>query len=190
MLFMSNNKLAILDNIFSHAHSSSWYNKPEYFSWVPFTSEDTVILTDNHVCFVDKIKAKKKIAWLIESPLITSQSYDFISKNSHKFYKIFTFDFKLLQTISNAELLPIGGCWIEKQDRAIAPKTKLISTIVSPKRNLPGHLLRHEIINKFSTIDAYGKTYNQITNKIEALRDYRFSVVVENCKINYYFTEK
>ena len=39
-------------------------------------------------------------------------------------------------------------------------------------------------------MDVYGKGRNEIKLKIEGLKDYRFSIVIENCKRDYYFTEK
>jgi hypothetical protein len=54
-----------------------------------------------------------------------------------------------------------------------------------------GHALRHEIYNKFrNKIDFYGRGINPINKKIDGLKDYMFSVVVENTKKDYYFTEK
>ena len=49
---------------------------------------------------------------------------------------------------------------------------------------------RNEISKKFKNIDIYGNGYNPIKNKIEGLKDYCFSIVIENTKEDYYFTEK
>jgi hypothetical protein len=38
--------------------------------------------------------------------------------------------------------------------------------------------------------DVYGYGYNPIADKIEGLKDYMFSIAIENCKSDYYFTEK
>ena len=56
---------------------------------------------------------------------------------------------------------------------------------------ITGHQLRHTIINKLQNqIDVYGRGWNPIDYKLNGLKDYRFTIVVENCKRDYWFTEK
>jgi hypothetical protein len=187
---MLKNSLNITDNLFSHSYSSSWYNRPKFFEWDRTFNSDLMVFTDNSLSKVDEIDCEKKIAWLVESPSITKESYDYIKNNHHKFYKILTFDRQILENIPNTNLLPIGGCWIKEEDIKIHKKNKLVSIIVSTKRNLEGHILRHNIVDNFPNIHVYGSGYNHIDNKITGLKDYKFSIVVENQKTDYYFTEK
>jgi len=188
--YMLRDKLHILDDLFLHSNSSSWYNKPTMFDWVRSSNIELTVLTDNLLKTVDNVISKNKIGWLVESPLITKSSYDFVLKNYNKFDKIFTFDKSILDVVENSELLPIGGCWINDEDRFVHNKTKGVSIISSSKNFLPGHKLRHEIISVFNNIDIYGYGYNFIENKIYGLGEYKFSIVVENFKSDYYFTEK
>lgn len=176
--------------MFAHTNSSSWYNKPTNFTWCREDYGDVVVFTDTSLNMVDGITRTKKYAWLIESPLYTKLNYDFIRTNFNKFDSVFTFDKELLNLSPKFHFLPIGGCWISEGDRVIHDKNKLLSIIASRKQELPGHILRHEIIKKFNNIDVFGNGYNPIDNKILALGDYKFSIVVENCKKDYYFTEK
>jgi hypothetical protein len=187
------NKLYIKDTLFSHAYSSSWYNKPTNFEWSNDDDGDYIILTDDMIFSVDKYKNKNVYAWLIESPVIKPISYDFILNNYHKFYKIFTFDKRLLEISDKSILIPIGGCWINEHDRLVHNKNKILSIISSSKRNSLGHKLRHDTIAAFSEdydIDVFGSGYKFIENKIDALKEYKFSIVIENCQSDYYFTEK
>ena len=92
---------------------------------------------------------------------------------------------------------PFGGCWILPEDRKIYPKKKLISIIASEKRETEGHKLRHEIIDAIRKdpvvskyVDVFGRGYNPVDYKLEALKDYRFSIVIENEKTPFWFTEK
>lgn len=187
--YMSKDKLHIIDTIFSHAHSSSWYNKPSLFDWVRSHSDDQIVITDNSLFMVDKITSTKKYAWLVESPKITPMAYEFIRNNYNKFDLIFTFDKDLLELSDKFVLLPIGGCWIEEEDRKLYEKTKLVSIILSEKKSTEGHQLRHKIVEKHPTLDVFGYN-NHIVKKISGLKDYKFSVIIENCKKDYYFTEK
>lgn len=185
-----NQKLHIYDSLFGHAKSTSLENTPKYFQWERSYNPDLIFFSDSHLHYVDQINSKKKIAWLIETPSMSVYQYQFILRNYEKFYKIFTHNKNLLENIKNTELLPIGGCWINEQDQKIYDKNKNVSIIASGKNSFVGHMLRHEIISKISGIDVFGFAYKKIDNKIEGLRDYKFSIVVENAKEDYYFTEK
>jgi hypothetical protein len=188
-------KLYIKDSLFSHAFSSSWYNKPTNFEWIRNDNEKYLILTDDSVYDINLYNNKKLYAWLLESPLIKPNSYKFIKENYHFFENIFTFDKNLLELSDKFILVPIGGCWIKEEERKIYEKNTDISIIASNKRQTEGHKLRHNVIAAFSEdydIDIYGNGngYKFIENKIESLKDYKFSIVIENCKSDYYFTEK
>jgi hypothetical protein len=150
---------------------------------------DHLFFTDESIFGVNHFKNKKKFAWLIESPELKQNSYDFIEVNYNLFDKIFTFDKHLLDISDKFVFVPIGGCWIDESDRKIHKKNKLVSFIMSSKMWTSGHRLRHEINNTVNNIDKYGFE-NPITKKIEGLGDYMFSIVVENCKKDFYFTEK
>lgn len=186
---MLKDKLHISDSIFSHAHSSSWYNKPTEFEWVRSYDGECMVFTDNHLKTVDNYETNKKYAWLVESPKITPHAYGFIKTNFDKFEKVFTFNKELLDSSDKFVFNPHGGCWINEEDRFIHDKTKMVSIIASPKTITEGHRLRHSVINAFNNIEVFG-FHSRIENKITGLKDFRFSIVIENCKEDYYFTEK
>jgi hypothetical protein len=187
---MLKDKLHILDNIFSHAKSSSLDNVPSKFDWVWSIDPDMTVITDNHVNIVDDVLTKTKIAWLVESPTYMKKSNDFVRLNHWKFDKIFTCNREILDTVENSDLVPIGGCWIPETERVIHKKNKIISIIASNKTFLTGHKLRHEVISKIPKLDVYGRGYKEIPTKLDGLKDYKFSIAIENDKIDYYFTEK
>ena len=182
-------KLYINDVLFSHSFSSSWYNKPTNFEWVRTNDEEHLFFTDDTVFDIEHFNNKKKFAWLVESPEFKQNSYDFIKYNHNLFDKIFTFDKNLLEISDKFVFTPIGGCWIDESDRKIHIKNKLVSFIMSSKMLTSGHRLRHEVNKKLTNVDKYGFE-NPIQNKIDGLRDYMFSIVIENCSKDYYFTEK
>jgi len=188
-LFMSKDKLYIYDSMFSHAKSSSWYNEPELFEWVGKYDENHLVFTDFSLRHVDHFNNSKKYGWLLESPEITPFAYNFIRENYDKFNLIFTFDKTLLELSEKFVLVPYGGCWIDVEDRMVHDKSKNVSIILSSKRTTAGHRFRHLALEIFPEIDFFGFN-NPIEKKITALKNYRFSVVVENCQKDYYFSEK
>jgi len=188
---MNIEKLNIIDNFFSHASSSSWYNSPKNFLWDRDTILDDnqiVVITD--LTLVEKLPNKKVYGWLVESPLVTPQYYEYAKNNFNLFEGIFTFDVELLNISEKFVLIPLGGCWINENERFITEKNKLISMIYSNKKHLVGHKLRHDISNQINGIDFYGSGYKPIINKSEALKEYMFSITIENCKKDFYFSEK
>lgn len=75
------------------------------------------------------------------------------------------------------------------------PKTKLISVIASNKAFTPEHAKRLNFAKKLKEhygdqIDFYGRGFKPMDDKLDALRDYRFNVVLENSSADDYFSEK
>jgi len=178
----------LIDNQFAHSEYSTPFQKLD-FKWnrsINNTSE-LVIVTDTMCNNVDKYN--NKICWLLESKEITGRYYDYIKNNYIKFNHIFTHDKELLNLV-NAIFIPVCGCWIYPQEQKVYEKTKGISIISSGKTQTFGHNLRHEIVKNIRNLDVYGRGYKPVENKLEALKDYRYSIVIENGKYDYYFTEK
>lgn len=74
-------------------------------------------------------------------------------------------------------------------------KTKTVSIITSNKVSQPGHIKRVDIINRLlkdfpGQIDMFGKGYNFIDTKADALLSYRFHICIENAFIPNCWTEK
>lgn len=74
-------------------------------------------------------------------------------------------------------------------------KTKLISIITTKKNNTPGHQKRLEFIERLykhfgRKLDIYDNNIKRYEDKWEATVDYKYHIVLENCSINDYWTEK
>jgi len=83
-------------------------------------------------------------------------------------------------------------------------KTRLMSIMVSEKKNAPGHNYRHELVKEILKtnlpIDIYGRgcpLYNMNDNRIkgkfeekELYEDYKFHICIENFQTSYYYSEK
>ena len=188
---MTKIKLPIRDSLFAHNSISSFWNESEFIEWDRGEiKKDYVFLTDSDVHTVDSINGIKKYAWLLESPQVTPKAYDFVKLNHRKFDKIFTFDYEILK-YENSVFLPFGGSMLSKEDIKIHDKHKNISMMLSWKRDLEGHKLRHTIRNIYNGISFYGSGINGVNEKkVVSTKDYRFSIAIENCKKDFYFTEK
>jgi hypothetical protein len=179
---------------------------------IDINKNDIVIYTDTTIGKIHPY-AKKNIALMIESQELHRPYYDYIEKNNKLFDLVLTFDKKLLDRGENFRLNLYGTTWLNEIYRNIWSKSKICSFIISNKKITSGHRLRHIIVNslqynninfidiyggnhkplQFTQTQAFDKDHNSqhISNqKILGLKDYMFSIVIENCKENYYFTEK
>ena len=133
-----------------------------------------------------------KVAWLLEPPSIQDWPYNWIAANPGLFDYVLTYDKRLLDLgDSRVKFAPHGGSWIDWDLWGTYEKTKDVCMIVSDKMDSEGHKLRHEIANEFGDrIDVYGPSYQKFDRKFDVLRHYRYCVVVESVKMDYYFSEK
>jgi hypothetical protein len=161
------------------------YNKMQWDGITLFTNE--YMLSD----LVDSVEGPIKIGWLTEPRVVIPDVYSKVDDVNTKFDYILTHDKSLLNSSLNYKFAPVGGCWIKEENYKVWPKDKLISIIASSKNFTDGQQLRHDIIKRHrGNLDVFGEGYNSIENKEEGLARHRFSVVVENCSVDGYFTEK
>lgn len=157
------------------------------FNGITIFSDDTIESN-----LVNTINSPNKIGWLMETREVAPQRYDNFENYKNNYNFIMTHDnFLLKKYPEKTKFIPFGGCWIKDSNFNIYPKTKLISMVLSDKKYLKGHKIRHEIFKSYLGIDYYGRgTNNPIEYKEASLKDYYFSIVIENSKTNNYFTEK
>lgn len=180
---------------------SSARNNPKLLQWLSRDTQDPhefTIYVDNYIKdwgFNDP--SREKMGWLLESPQMNESTIKYLLDNLDmvkEHYKyIFTCVDSLIAlgapfvyTISNA--VP----WIWPENRKIHSKSKLVSMIASNKGWLRGHQNRLNWVEKLQNkVDLFGTGRpNQLRDKEDGLRDYMFSVSIENDDSDTYFTEK
>ena len=178
-------RISLKDIHFAHCES---VGGPFSFPAVPFewdraTDESPLIVyTDNSLEEAVDQSYRQKVAWLVESPLATAKAYLWIRRHYEYFNLVLTFDQELLEDLPNSRPVLLGGCWIRETDRRLHAKTKNVSIIASTKKAIRKNRDR---------IDAIlGGGYQPINDKIDGLGPFRYSIVIENCRRNYYFSEK
>lgn len=193
---MNLKKVKIIDRNFAHAKYTTDYQESKYIEWVRETmpeNNEILFFTDNMLYYHQNFNCLK-VGMLLEPRAINPSIYKWVETNHNDFYKIFTYDKELIDNFDNVEFYPHCGCWIKESDQVIYEKEKLISIIASSKSQTEGHRLRHEAINLAKEnnikLEIFGRVYKPIDYKLEALDKYAFSIVIENSKIDYYFTEK
>lgn len=149
-----------------------------------------VVLTDYRLN--TKCLSLCPIAWLVESPDIAPEIYDPRKVNYAKFKRVITFHHRLLETLPNAVEGLMGGAHVHADDVGLWHKTKLVSMIASSKDTTAGHKFRCRVTSALTDrVDLFGRgRARPLENKGDGLRDYAFSVAVENCRVPHYFSEK
>jgi len=189
-------KFNMLSGQFSHDVSSTVNQQPKNFSWEFFSkNNDISFYIDMDVIrgIQDKNDGKLKFLWTLESKYFNNNCFEFIKNNLNQvletFELIFTYNDELLQLDEKFVRVPAMGSWIK--DPKIYEKTKLVSMITSNKTFTPQQ--KERVIfaeNNKNTIDVYGRGFNDIEKKEYGLKDYMFSVCIENSTHDTYFTEK
>lgn len=129
---------------------------------------------------------------IYESRAIIPDFYDAVLINPIRWKKIFTHDLSICDGKKIIHIPPFTPTWICESDYDIYKKSKLVSMIASDKMMCDGHFYRDRVAKEFPYTDhLYGKgRRNELVNKIDGLKDYMFSVAIENAKYDTYFTEK
>ncbi len=165
-----------------------------YFSWhwdEKKEDSDITVFTDEHIKEAPYCNSKVKIAWLVEPPSVKPHLYQMYDFLDNKFNFIFSYYYQITKKSEKFLFCPYGGTWVYTQDRKIYKKTKKLSIISSLKNSAPGHKIRIGAMNRFKEkMDLYGRGHNEISNKLEGLKEYMFSIAIENMKCPFYFTEK
>jgi len=175
--------------------STSCSNTAKYVEWVHDGSGDiNLYVSQTSINVINDKPVKPTYIWLLESRQIIPQFYDWVLNNydfvMSRVDGIFSCDESVCEKYDGISyVVPNAAPWVV--DRQIYKKTKLISMIASNKNMCEGHLKRLSFVNKFrDKLDFYGRGFNEISRKEDGLRDYMFSVCIENAVYDTYFTEK
>jgi len=194
-------KIGLHDEEFRHLSNYCGYDAPEEMEWAK-DSYDQDILVFTERCYERVLnplcKGKIKIAWPLEPRAIHGYAYENLCSGLHSsFDYVLTFDLEFTNWLhANSKAKPLfwtpGGSWILLRDWKIYPKTKNVSIVAGMKTWTVGHRLRQEVIKRFPSqfdlVCGYGRA--PVEPKSEIFKDFRYSVVIENSKVDYYWTDK
>lgn len=137
--------------------------------------------------YIGDARGKGQVAWLLEPFFLHPAPY--LTAMEKGFDYVLTHDQNFVTNDERWLWYPAGGSWIAPQDWDIHEKTKDVSILLSSKKSTRGHRLRHEVIERYGDkVDVFGLDHR--VTPLEALADYRYSIIIENEKSRYWFTEK
>lgn len=168
------------------------HNDAPSFRWnlTDMSLDDVVFYTDKKMMMPNKI-GNIKVGIIYEPTEINQEVHSWIRQNYDQMDYIFTWDKELCKVSPKFIFMVYGIAWIKEQFFAIYPKTKNTSIVVSEKRHLKGHNIRHQAVNAYRNhFDLYGRGYNKIESLLTAFQDYRFTIVIENTNQDCNLSEK
>jgi hypothetical protein len=180
---------------FQHSISSTGCEN-KYVKWVKNNHTASISIYIDYSILEPPNSNTKNYGWLCESKTIIPDAYKWAANHYEQleknFIKVFTHDVSLTEISNVFHLVQCSGkSIIPEKDYKIYDKTKLISIIASNKIFCNEHIYRQEIVSKYrKKCDTYGRGYNEIKNKIDGLKDYCFSISMENATYPNMFTEK
>jgi hypothetical protein len=196
------NKMHIFTTAFENGSCAKC--SPKNFQWIfnsyPKTLEPVVYFDDFIFRQLKDEYPGIKYGWLGESSEIIAHIINAIIQNKpilKAIYKnIFTNDRRLINLDPEFFLYnpPASNVpWITKPQ--IYEKNKLCSYITSFKKYTTGHTKRLELFDQLKDNPTFkdhifGREYRFIEDKIDGLKDYMFSIVIENSIYPKYYTEK
>lgn len=158
----------------------------------------------DHVILMATSRAMLTVRWYVkcrvsvmifEPPTIQGRWYRLLRViGPASFHRVFTHHPGLAAALGNGRLVPHGGATIETRADEPPAKRALAAIIASHHTSMPGHRLRHRVVEWSRThrpdLEAFGTGYRPIDDKWEGHAPFAYSVVIENSRCPGYFTEK
>lgn len=199
----------LIDNNFAHDKYSVAGVDSKYIIWDRDLKDLNNPTFYSHIRMLDiekQLSTKdKSYGFIIESRAIEGLGYQLVENVLPKFNKVFTHNSEFIKKYDNCKWIPGGGIWIGGRNDlphgegeiGIYNKNKLCSMVSSNKKMCELHLIRLQImqsIQENSKIDKFfgggGPGDGNWLPIFRTLKDYMFSIVIENFIDDLYFTEK
>lgn len=141
---------------------------------------------------VAEVESRYKIGWLHEGKELHPENYAAAPSALEHLDYILTYDETLLASDPRFIKIIRGGSWVPLSDWRLAPKSRLVSMILSDKHQTSGHRLRWEIADRWpsDSIEYFGARGVKFgTIKAIPYEQSYFAIVVEACRENNFFSE-
>ena len=200
----------LIDGHFANDKYSVAGRDSEYVNWDRnLTNLDNPTFYSHMEMFkIDQLNTPKENSYVLifESRGIDLQTYSSVESLIPKFNKVFTHNSEYLKKYENCKWIPGGGICVggrkdfphSEGEIGIQEKTKLCSMVSSNKQLCKGHLNRLHIMNIIkdnSKVDKFFGIGGPSDNSgwipiFRSLKDYMFSIVIENYVDDLYITER
>lgn len=196
----------LVDTSFAHASSSVAGVTPNQVTWKRENHDPNLptFFTNETALRPSRLRIPKELRYgvLLESKAIIPKVYERVEEVITDFELFFTHNTKLLRRYENARWIPGGGVWVggDYAGGTLGVNGKSRSTSMLSSRKVQSRL--HRLRLKTALLLEYQKKYDvdvfrqnlfgspRRISVWETLRDYRYSICIENFIDDEYFTEK
>ena len=184
-----------------YMRDGKYFFTSEQYGWL---NADWLIVIDSpHSCFYTNIPRERRILFFGEPPEI--RDYSQYIHYLEQFGIIVSIcdipNYSGRVIVSNSRLGWTAGIHgelssMEKAERyPLPPKNRTISIISSLKHRTEYHRKRVEFMRRLQdelsgVIDCFGREFNPVDDKLQAIAPYKYHVVIENSRHKNYWTEK
>lgn len=196
----------LVDTSFAHASSSVAGVTPNEVAWKRESHDPNfpTFFTNESTLLPSRLRIPKELRYgfLFESKAIIPKVYERVEKVITDFELFFTHNTKLLQRYENARWIPGGGVWVggDYAGGTLGLNRKSRSVSILSSRKVQSRLHRTRLktallleYRKKYDVDVFRQSLVGSPGRIsvwETLRDYRYSICIENFVDDEYFTEK
>lgn len=193
----SKTKILIDDGTFAHQNAIGYAGEnsgrhPDAFEWSRdgMTLSKYKFFTDMTIWKAEEDPHPHKVAILLEPYVLSANHYHKALELKDRFEAIFTHEKGYLDKGEPFKFYPFGGSWLKRW--GIKEKSHDVSILTSFKTQTEGHQIRHRIVEEFGhRMMVFGEPYTDyLETKYPALAPFRYSVIVESGRGDYWFTEK
>ena len=199
----------LLDGHFAHDKYSVAGRDSDYIDWDRNLKDlnNPTFYSHMQMFRVEELNTSRDNSYglIFESRGIEPQTYNSVESIVPRFNKVFTHNSQYLKKYKNCKWIPGGGIWVGGRSDTphgegeikIQQKYKLCSMVSSNKTMCQGHLTRLQIMQILKDQPKVDKFFGGGGPGTEgwipifrSLKDYMFSIVVENFIDELYFTER
>ena len=143
---------------------------------------------------IKAVNSPIKIGWIMEPPVVHQWAFDAVPEVLPELDYLFSFSQELADKYEKCHLFPFCFLRVHHDDWGVHEKSKLVSMVASEKKWAPGHILRHRVADELAekhNIELWGGGFKRFPQhgKILALKDHMFSIIIQNCQLDTFFTD-
>jgi hypothetical protein len=201
---MSAIEVNIVDSYFQHENYCVPGVSASTFVWRRenlIENTPTVITHDDMYRFdYHTIPKVDRLGLLLESQSVIPRVYSRVRRVIPDYEMVFTHSERLLKGYPNTRWIPGGGIWVGGDyaggQIGVVPKSRMASMLSSNKLKTPLHRRRYLWASRLEranlNVDVYRQKWRSKSriSVYDTLRDYRYSIIIENFIDDRYFTEK
>jgi len=183
-------KVTIADNLFmGHAKSAKVGGDniglgPSEFEWELADPREARFVTDS---YIKDAPGPGQVAWLLEPFLLHPENY--LEALRKPFHAVLSYNRYFCENGASWLWYAHGGSWLALDNWRIQEKSRQVSLVLSEKRSMPGHKLRHQLLDLLGgKLVVFGLDRPYTT--LEAYGPYRYSIVIESERCGGYFSNR